>query len=87
MSRFSKDGDMSWAPPASTESITPNDSTDLTDNSIRGLSVNVDGNVALELIDDTTSVIVTLTSGQIHPMRIGKVLATGTTATGIIGWK
>ena len=64
--------------------ITPSDSVDL-DPRPRALRINVGGNIAIrdrEGTDITYAVI----AGEILPFRGVRVLATGTTATGIVGW-
>ncbi len=68
--------------------ITPNDGTDLpADEWTRGLYVGVAGDVAVIMVGDTASVVIpALAAGVLHPIRVRRVLATGTTATGIRGF-
>lgn len=64
--------------------VAPNDSTDLAD-SARALYVAGAGDI--ELIPVGQSAAVTFTgvpAGSILPVRVARVLATGTTATGIV---
>ena len=67
--------------------ITPNDAADLSDYT-RGILVGVAGNVTLLLMSDTgdTGRVVYLAAGVIHPLAVRKVFATGTAATGIVGF-
>lgn len=65
-------------------SITPNDSTDLA-NIPRALRIDGAGTVALH--DQAgTAVTYTCAAGEVLSIRARRVLATGTTATGIVGW-
>lgn len=65
--------------------ITPNDGVDLATNT-RGIYVGGAGNVAVILEDDTASVtFVAPPVGSVLPIRARRVLATGTTATNLIG--
>lgn len=65
--------------------ITPSDTTALSQVT-RGLSVNGAGNVSVEMGAANTVVTLALTVGVIHRIRVKKVRATGTTATGIVGF-
>lgn len=49
----------------------------------RGILVTVAGAVAVEYQDGTTHTIGELAQGVIHPLQVRRILATGTTATGI----
>lgn len=63
--------------------ITPNDGADLP-NVISALSVQVPGNVHF-LTESGADRTVALPAG-FFPVRISKVFATGTTATGLVGF-
>lgn len=66
--------------------VTPSDST-VYDPPLRGLYINGSGTVAIVFADATTF-SGTLATGIIHPIAgIGKVMSTGTTATGIYAFK
>jgi len=52
----------------------------------RALSVNVDGDVNIQLKGDATPDVVTLVSGVLYPMDIKFIGEGSTTATGIIVW-
>lgn len=74
-------GDM--VPPSGAVSITPNDSADLS-NPVLALNVAAAGAVAL-VTAGGDSVTVYIAAGIVFPCHCKKVLATGTTATGIVG--
>jgi len=64
------------------ESITPNDSTLL--ETTRGVYIGGEGTLAVLFENDSVSVtLIGLAVGVWHPMRVKKILATGTTATEI----
>ena len=63
--------------------ITPNDSTDLVDVP-KALWVGVGGTLTTIAVDDTASVQRTVPQGYVL-LRVRRVLATGTTASGIVG--
>ena len=65
--------------------ITPNDNADVPGGSCRGFEVTVDGDVAVVMADGSIGVLPARTAGVQYPYQITRVLATGTTATGIIG--
>ena len=65
--------------------VTPNDSTDLPDGVSEGLYVGMAGDIALILEDMSTSIIFKdLAAGVVHPLKVKRVLDTGTDATDII---
>ena len=73
------------SPATSAFAITPNDSADLAETT-RAVYVGTGGNVTCILADDSSSVLfTTISSGTMLPIRVKKVLATGTTASGIVG--
>ncbi len=66
--------------------VTPSDANNLV-NSVRGLYLGVAGNVVAIMSDDAANTSVTFTglaAGVFHPLKVKRVLATGTTATGIV---
>jgi hypothetical protein len=64
--------------------VTPNDGADLA-NVSRGLWVGQGGDVAVILATDTASVIIAnVSGGSLLPIRVKRVLATGTTATALV---
>ena len=64
--------------------ITPSDTIDLAFMP-RALMVAGGGDVAAVMQDGMTLTLPALGAGVIYPIRIRRVLATGTTATGILG--
>jgi hypothetical protein len=72
------------APASKAFAITPNDSTDLT-TTARAIYVGTTGNLAVTLSGDSSSVTFTNVAAGYHPLRAKRVLATGTTASGLIG--
>lgn len=63
--------------------ITPNDSTDLAEVTL-SLYVSVAGAVKVTMFDGSVVTYATLTAGR-HPLRVKRVWATGTAATGLVG--
>lgn len=64
--------------------ITPDDASDLPQMT-RGLMVASAGDVAVVLKDGTALTLPALAPGVIYPLRLSRVLATGTTAAGLKG--
>jgi hypothetical protein len=64
--------------------ISPDNSNELS-FSTRGIYVGVSGDLKVDLIGSGTVTFVGLAAGVIHPLRVKKVYATGTTATSIVG--
>lgn len=64
--------------------IAPNDSSDLSEMT-RALMVTTSGDVSVRLKNGSALILTGLSSGVIYPFRVMRVLATGTTATGIKG--
>ncbi len=64
--------------------VTTSDSTNLT-NVTRGLYVGVAGDVKVTLSSGNVITIKNLAAGVVHPFRVSRVWATGTTATDIVG--
>lgn len=71
------------SPALTIEEITPNDATDLT-NVTRALNVAQTGTVRVITVDGLENDIF-VAAGIAFPIRVSRVLATGTTATGIRG--
>jgi hypothetical protein len=63
--------------------ITPNDSTDLSQDT-RGIYVGGDGNLVAR-INGADITFTGVKGGAVYPIRVSRVLATGTTATGLVG--
>lgn len=62
--------------------VTPDDSTDLAELSLN-LYVGTAGAAKLTMLDGSVVTYASLAAGR-HPLRVKRVWATGTTATGII---
>jgi hypothetical protein len=72
-------------PAISAFAVTPSDTDELA-KVTRGLYVGVAGDVVAVLIGDSASVTFkALAAGVVHPLRVRKVLSTGTTATNLLG--
>ena len=66
--------------------VVPNDGANL-GMSLRGYTVGVGGDLAVIFVDDSTPVILPARiAGVDYGGRIKKILATGATATGIVGY-
>jgi hypothetical protein len=64
--------------------ITPSDSAEVDFN---GIYVGGAGNLAVTLLDGSEVTLTAVIVGTIYPLRVTKVLETGTTATNLIGLK
>lgn len=64
--------------------VTPNDNTDLT-NTTRAIYIGGAGNLAVILDRDTSAVtFLAVSAGAVLPIRVRRVMSTGTTATNIL---
>lgn len=70
-------------PIASSVAVTPNDSVDLSEGVCRSIYVGSSGALAVQYENGQTDTLVNFAAGIWHPMRVIRVLATGTTATDI----
>lgn len=73
---------MTW-PITSVKSVTPSDTVDLVDGATRGILVTAAGNVAV-ITKDGDEVTLPVTEKIFYPVSVGRIKATGTTATGIL---
>lgn len=64
--------------------VTPDDAADLPQVT-RALYVGGGGTLAVQMMNGETLAFTGLQGGSLLPVRTGRVLATGTTATGIVG--
>jgi hypothetical protein len=71
-------------PAAHAFAVTPNDSTDLSETT-RALYVGVSGNVAAVMASGASATFSAVQAGTTLPVRATRVLATGTTASSIVG--
>lgn len=62
--------------------VTPNDTTVI--SATKGLYVGATGNITVTMANGADVTFNALIAGQIHPISVTKVKATGTTATGIV---
>lgn len=65
--------------------IAPSDTADIPGLNLRGIMVGAEGAIKATFAGGGTVTITGLTPGQIYPFQVTRILATGTTATGIIG--
>lgn len=70
--------------PADAALITPSDTAEVYFVAIR---VGVAGNLAVRTENGTTLTIPNVAAGETIKLRVTKVLATGTTATGLVGFE
>ncbi|MEO0369816.1 MAG: hypothetical protein AAF231_00025 [Pseudomonadota bacterium] len=81
---FSTHSETLTAPAAAAETITPSDTQDLAFVT-RALYVGQGGDVAVELKSGDSVVLRNMQASVIYPLRVMRVLATGTTAADIVG--
>ena len=74
----------SSCPPYSLVAVTPSDTVNLVQGITRGLYVGASGNVKVIDAVGTTVTLNGLVAGVFHPVRVKRVFATDTTATGIV---
>ncbi len=70
-------------PARSAVDIVPNNDASFTRT--RGLYIGTTGDIRIVMAKGATVTFVAITAGIIHPLSVVQVLATGTTATNIIG--
>ena len=64
--------------------VTPADGADLPDGPCKGVVCTAGGNVSVQLTPAAgTAVLTALLAGVVYPMSVSRILATGTTATGV----
>lgn len=79
MSTYSDlEGSGHWA------SVTTSDTTDLPGGTCRGLYVGVSGHVAVVTECGDSVTLQNVVAGLIHSIKLKRIRATGTTATGIV---
>lgn len=69
--------------PSSFQPVTPSD-TVLQPGGFKVLRIGVAGNLVLKGLDGISSGVMAVTAGEYVPFGAGYVMATGTTATGIV---
>lgn len=73
------------APAQGAADITPSDTGSLTTYT-RAIYVGGDGNMRVELVSGNIVTLTGVIAGNIYPIRARQVLATGTTATALVGF-
>lgn len=82
--RFQNSSPSLSGPAAHGFAVTPNDSTTLSETT-RALYVGSAGTVAVLMASGASVTFPGVPSGTVLPVRVTRVMATGTSATGIIG--
>ena len=72
------------APASAAETITPSDTLEL-EFTTRALFVGQDGDVVVTMKSGDNVTLRNLQGGVVYPLRVTHVLATGTTATDLVG--
>lgn len=72
------------SPAEAAEAITPSDSTALA-RVTRAIWVGGAGDLRVTLLGGMTVTLAGAAAGMVYPLRVTQVLATGTTATGLVG--
>jgi hypothetical protein len=70
-------------PASNAAAVTPNDSTDLTYTS-RAIFVGGAGNIAVTMAGGQSVTFTGIIAGALLPIRVSRILSTGTTATNIM---
>lgn len=83
LNRFKQAGSPT-APATVAVPLTPNDTTDLGEY-YRALYVGQNGDLACQMNDGTQVTFTAVPAGIVLPVRIKRILSTGTTASNIIG--
>lgn len=74
-------------PAAALVAVTPSDTVDLAAGIAKALWIGGAGNVRVIAENDTVAITLTAAAaGQLIPLRVKRVLATGTTATSIVAF-
>jgi hypothetical protein len=74
------------SPPEDAVTITPSDAAGAMSHVTRAIYVGAAGDIALLMQSGATVVLRGVPSGSFLPLRVRQVLATGTTADGIVGF-
>lgn len=82
--KFSDQATGLGGPAGSAFAVTKSDAT-VFSQPTRALWVGGAGDVAVRMLDQTTLTFAAVPAGQLLPIRVDKVLSTGTTATSIVG--
>jgi len=71
------------SPARDAEAITPDDATDL-GAATRGIYVGGSGSLQVQMVSGQTVVFNNVQAGIVYPLRVSRILATGTTAAGLV---
>lgn len=82
--KFSKYSRSLVSPAENAADIIPDDASDIS-NVTRALYVGDAGNLCVKMLGGGTATFANVPSGTLIPLRVTRVLATGTTATAILG--
>lgn len=72
------------APALGAAAITPSDAGSLPDP-VRAIYVGAGGNLRVRMLSGEVVTLAGVQGGAVYPLRVDQVLATGTTATGLVG--
>ena len=81
---FSRHGASLTSPPTGAETIIPDNESDLA-YATRALYVGEAGDVVVQMLTGEMVTLANMQAGTIYPMRVRRVLATGTTASYLVG--
>ena len=84
MDTFKKHTRSLTSPPEHGQAVTPSDAAELA-HVTRALFVGTGGNLAVRLQDGTALTFANVPGGTLIPIRVARVLTTGTTASQILG--
>ena len=84
VTNFSNHQSSLTSPAADALAITPDDNIDLAQPT-RALYVGASGHIRVQLISGTQVDFNNAQAGMIYPLRVARVLDTGTTAGGLVG--
>jgi len=82
--RFSSNIPSLTSPATHAFAVTPNDTVDLSEVT-RAVYIGTGGALAVRMLSGQAVTLSGVTGGSTLPLRIDRVLAAGTTATGIVG--
>lgn len=71
------------SPARDAEPITPDDAVDLT-AATRGVYVGAGGSLQVHMVSGQTVTFDNVQGGVVYPLRVARVMATGTTAAGLV---
>jgi len=71
------------SPARDADPITPDDATDLS-TATRGIYVGASGSLQVQMLSGQNVTFDNVQAGVVYPLRVARVLATGTTAAGLV---